>query len=130
MNSVHVAVALPPATGIGAMPVAIDIAAERRAGPEERRTTGGLPYRVSRTNTPDLAELRRELDRQRGVPSAGRAPPAAPSPARAEHHRYAAEGSSAPGAGADAVVPCVVVAAPAHAADAHVHPHSLACMDH
>jgi hypothetical protein len=43
----------------------IDIARERRAGPEERRTTGGLPYRVSRTNTPDLGELRRELDRQR-----------------------------------------------------------------
>jgi hypothetical protein len=42
-----------------------DIARERRAGPEERRTTGGLPYRVSRTNTPDLGQLRRELDRQR-----------------------------------------------------------------
>ena len=43
----------------------IDVVRERRAGPEERRTTGGLPYRVSRTNTPDLGELRRELDRQR-----------------------------------------------------------------
>ena len=43
----------------------IDIRRERGSGPEVRRTTGGMLYRVSRTNTPDLMEIRRELDRQR-----------------------------------------------------------------
>jgi hypothetical protein len=42
----------------------IDIRRERESGPEVRRTTGGMLYRVSRTNTPDLMEIRRELDRQ------------------------------------------------------------------
>jgi len=43
----------------------IDFRAQRQSGPEVRRTSGGLLYRVSRTNTPDLEELRRELDRKR-----------------------------------------------------------------
>lgn len=52
---------------------AIDIRRERAGGPEVRRTTGGLPYRVSRTNTPDLEEIRRELDRQSCVSAHGSA---------------------------------------------------------
>ena len=43
----------------------LDIAAQRASGPENRRTTGGMAYRVSRTNTPDLQELRRDIDRER-----------------------------------------------------------------
>jgi len=43
----------------------LDIAAQRASGPENRRTTGGMAYRVSRTNTPDLQELRRDIDQER-----------------------------------------------------------------
>ena len=43
-----------------------EIRQARAAGPEVRHTEGGLPYRVSRTNTPDLEELRLRLTRERG----------------------------------------------------------------
>ena len=54
--------------------VALDIRAERESGPEVRRTLGGLPYRVSRTHTPDLEEIRRELDRKREAAATAHSP--------------------------------------------------------
>ena len=42
-----------------------EIRQARAAGPEVRQTEGGLPYRVSRTNTPDLEELRLRLTCER-----------------------------------------------------------------